>query len=341
MPAIAVANNDYVHLAWDFGDTEIPGCIGFAIDRFTPGGASEGTPLQVFAGHDNNGAEKFVSCRERPITKFQWRDVFAKPEEVYWYRVVPMQQGAAKPEPIPSIAAAETGKVTVSEDAGNAKVYFNRGILATQKVAQALWDAKRRTPNRDLIEEAISDPDTPLRKSLAHELFKALTSLLRRAQDGGSCYAALYELTDDALVRELAACKNLHLILSNNNDEDSEKDADGKIKKVVLYDRKNEKAAKTLQGTAKQLIRRYLPQGQIGHNKFMVYCDPAGEARGIGRRIAVLDPRQVEQQQRVPGDIRPFRLPRHESRHQRMARVDLQHRRRRIVHPPGPAECAW
>src|SRR5205085_11597154 len=103
--------------------------------------------------------------------------------------------------------------------------------------------------------------------------FGALTQLLdRAAKDGGSCWASLYELTDDALIDKLATCKDLHLILSNNN---------GEGKAPGQYDAKNAPAAARLRETATELYRRYMPTGQIGHNKFVVYKDKHGNPKAV------------------------------------------------------------
>jgi phosphatidylserine/phosphatidylglycerophosphate/cardiolipin synthase-like enzyme len=264
--AVAFANNDYVHIAWNFGDKPLEDCGGFAIFRIKQGGDAKGQPLKAF-DRDKDGNRLQVTCEDLPIRKYSWRDVFAQRDQTYKYRIVPM---AGPNQPLPGVAPLETDWVSVSQTSGKAQAFFNRGILATQHTADALWDPAHKKPNFAKIEALINDPESALRKSLMGEHFSALTQLLdRAAKDGGSCWASLFELTDGALIDKLAECENLHLILSNNNKEKTET-------KPVDYDGKNHPAEVKLKSSAKEIIRRYMPQGQIGHNKFVVYKDKSG-----------------------------------------------------------------
>src|SRR5215813_1891792 len=68
--AFALANNDYVHVAWDFG-VKLEKCDGFAVYRIEKG--KKPVPLPVF-GRDKNGKRRKVSCEEEPIRKYNWRD---------------------------------------------------------------------------------------------------------------------------------------------------------------------------------------------------------------------------------------------------------------------------
>src|SRR5262249_52939464 len=71
------------------------------------------------------------------------------------------------------------------------------------------------------------------------------------------------------------ACADLHLVLSNNNADATEQPESGP------YDGKNRAAALKVGATAKELIRRYMPTGQIGHNKFVVYKDAQGTPKAV------------------------------------------------------------
>lgn len=269
--AYAVANNDYVHVAWDFGK-KLDNCDGFAVYRIEKGGDPKGRPLPVF-GRDAQGNRLKISSEDQPIRKYNWRDVFEFRDRTYRYRVVAM---TGPKQPLAGVPEAESEWINVTSQFGKAQVYFNRGILATQRVTDTIWNPAKKKPDFNKIESMISDPESELRKSLSGQLFGALTQLLGRAKkDGGSCWASLYELTDAVLIKRLAECDDLHLILSNNNDEKI-KDK----KKVTIYDGKNQPAAKAL-ANAKEVIRRYMPEGQIGHNKFMVYVDPQGKPRAV------------------------------------------------------------
>jgi hypothetical protein len=58
--AFALANNDYVHVAWDFG-AKLKNCDGFAVYRIEKGANGKVTPLPVF-GRDANGDRLKISC---------------------------------------------------------------------------------------------------------------------------------------------------------------------------------------------------------------------------------------------------------------------------------------
>jgi phosphatidylserine/phosphatidylglycerophosphate/cardiolipin synthase-like enzyme len=267
--AFAVANNDYVHVAWDFG-SKLDNCDGFAVYRIEKNGDPKGKPLPVF-GRDAQGNRLKISCEDQPIRKYNWRDVFERRDQSYKYRVVAM---IGPKQPLPGVDEAESDWIEVTSKFGKAQVYFNRGILATQRVADIIWNPTKEKPDFAKIERMISDPESELRKSLSGQLFGALTNLLDRAKvEGGSCWASLYELTDPVLIERLAECDDLHLILSNNNTAKTKTQPE-------VYDGKNQPAAKKLEN-AKELIRRYMPTGQIGHNKFIVYVDKNKKARAV------------------------------------------------------------
>jgi len=284
--AAAIANNDYVHVAWDFGEF-LPNCDGFAVYRITDGGESQGEPLSVF-GRDAKGNRLKISCEDYPIHKYNWRDVLETRGGRYKYRVVPMH---GPKQPMSLIAPAVTPDwVDVSPRQGeNVEVYFNRGILGSQSAADKIWNPNQEKPDFNKITEMIRDTNSALRKSLSGQMFTALTKLLDRAeQKGGSCWASLYELTDTALIERLCNCKELHLILSNNNgsldggsegDDSSSNQYDGKNRPAA--DKISESIASRPGGGKSELIRRYMPTGHIGHNKFMVYVDNGGTPRAI------------------------------------------------------------
>lgn len=266
--AFALANNDYVHVAWDFG-TKLKNCDGFTVYRIEKDDDDNGTPLPVF-GRDKSGKRRKLSSEEEPIRKYNWRDVYEHGKRMR-YRVVAM---AGPNSPLEGIDEALSDWVDVTSHFGKIEVYFNRGILATQRVSDIIWDPTKKKPAFGKIEKMINDPTSDLRKTLSGQLFGALTKLLDRAKsEGGSCWAALYELTDPVLIDKLVECDDLHLILSNNNTE--------KTKTApAVYDGKNQKGAKALK-KAKELIRRYMPTGQIGHNKFVVYVDANKKPKAV------------------------------------------------------------
>src|SRR5262249_30879408 len=125
---------------------------------------------------------------------------------------------------------------------------------------------------------AIKDPDNKIRRDLEGQLQDGVLTLLnQRAKEGGDVFAALYELTDDFLIKQLAAAKGkLHIVLSNNTGDPPA----GSKKKV--YDLANKPGRDALKKSGAELISRYLPDGRsIGHNKFMVWVDKAGTPQAV------------------------------------------------------------
>ncbi|HEX7439722.1 MAG TPA: hypothetical protein VF319_06450 [Caldimonas sp.] len=148
--------------------------------------------------------------------------------------------------------------------------YFNRGLISTQHVSQALDGAPSSSKLLDLIRQ----PGNALRNSLAGDMTGALLGFVQRARSGGKLYAALYELGDEELVSALeAAGKKLHLVLSNPSASDKQSASavtDG-----------NALSQARLAKTASVLLSRMLPANQIGHNKFVVHVNRTGHASAV------------------------------------------------------------
>jgi phosphatidylserine/phosphatidylglycerophosphate/cardiolipin synthase-like enzyme len=207
------------------------------------------------------------------IKGFKWRDLLAPNQRgvTVRYRIVAMQGDEANATPLAGVAVLETAAVTPSPNYGAVDAYFNRGILSTQSLVRTL--AHYGGASLAGLQKALADSNGTARTHLAGQIQDAVLSLLaRRATEGGDCYAALYELTDDLLIRRLEAAKDkLHIILSNNT---------GDAKHA--YDAANHPARARLKKSGAELISRYLPESRsIGHNKFMVYVDQDGVPRAV------------------------------------------------------------
>lgn len=267
--AIAISNNDVVQLAWSY-DQKIPGCLGFAIFRQNQKDKTW-APLPAWVGFkgQNNDAWTANTTEVWPVQKFQWRDLTAKAGESYIYRIVPTKGTPSTTAKLQTLdgQALLTNKVTLTPDRGEFRAYFNRGILSTQALAHKLPAGPSGTPNFKALMTHISNPADPIRKALAGQMLEGLELLLKRAStDGGSCYLALYELTDPELLPLLEHTPNLHIILSNTGTDDKE----------------NEPAREALHGVAGlEMLDRFVPSGHIGHNKFCVYADTDGNAEAV------------------------------------------------------------
>jgi len=279
---LAIANNDIVHIAWSF-DTPLNGCSGFRVFRVPEGTAGPGTPLRSLVAFEDRTTttdgsilpHEAVHPQGPPalIKGYKWRDLLSPNARgvAVRYRIVPMQGDEANATPLAAAQELLTELVTPTPDYGPVHAWFNRGILSTQSVARTL--KPYGGPDLAALQKALADIKGTLRTHLSGQLEDAVLSLLaRREKDGGDCYAALYELTDDLLIRRLEAAKGkLHLVLSNNT---------GDAKKA--YDAANAGARKRLQASGAELISRYLPDGRsIGHNKFMVYVDGQGVPKAV------------------------------------------------------------
>lgn len=283
---LAIANNDIVHIAWSF-DAALAGCSGFHVFRLAQGETGPGTPLRSLVTFEDHGAPSATPHGggalphdavdphgpQALIKAFKWRDLIAPSQRgvTVHYRIVAMQGPEANATPLPGVAALETAPVTPSPNYGAVDAWFNRGILSTQSLVRTL----KHYGGASLagLKKALADTHGSARTHLAGQLQDAVLSLLaRRETEGGDCYAALYELTDDLLIRRLEAAKgHLHIILSNNT---------GDAKKA--YDAANHPARLRLKKSGAELISRYLPESRsIGHNKFMVYVDKNGVPRAV------------------------------------------------------------
>lgn len=267
--AIAYANNDVVQIGWSI-DAKIPGCLGFAVFRLPADADIPEVPLTSHIGFEDGDAAEWVAkpTTLQPIAAFRWRDLAPARGKPVRYKIVAMQGPASNPQPVPNVAPMITPAVTATEIYGNVRVYFNRGILSTQHLSRALI-AEGKKPSPDALRPHIETAGDAIRLGLTGQLLSGLLSIIDRAnKEGGKCYASLYEFTDDELIAALSGLSRREVILSNNGTGD-----DGP------YDAGNAKAAAALAG--QPLVRRYMPKGQIGHNKFIVYVGPDNEPKAV------------------------------------------------------------
>ena len=277
---IAFANNDVITVAWTYGK-KLTGCMGFAIYRVTPDGKE--TPLPAMAVFKGMARKPGQTCLDAPFQKFYWKDVYARlvAEKTgvrkFRYKVVPLTGKPGKLEPmhIPFVISNEVEISPVI--APNMSAYFNRGLLATQKVSRAF----KGKPSSAALLPQIADEKSPLRASLSGDMVEALTGFVARAKSSGSIYAALYELHDEELLGALEGLKGrLHIVLSNSMKDETVVDKKTKAKTKTKID-DNKPARDSLAKTADEEFNRLLPNNQIGHNKFLVYCNAQGSPKAV------------------------------------------------------------
>jgi len=271
MPIRAIANNDIALLAWSY-DQKIANCLGFAVYRTDQKTGVE-TPLPAWVGFagDAGAALQHKTTEVWPVQKYSWRDFTARRGGTYKYRVVPM---VGVPGNLQSLAEKQlvSDPVSLTPDHGPCHVYFNRGILSTQALTRALPHGPSGKPSAAVLRTRINQPGDPLRTRLAGDAIYALTSLLERAkQEGGESYAALYELNDMELVRDLAGASFVHLILSNSATDANTGEPDAT----------NAAARQTLHDAGNDILDRMLAGNHIGHNKFVVYVDKQKKPKAV------------------------------------------------------------
>jgi phosphatidylserine/phosphatidylglycerophosphate/cardiolipin synthase-like enzyme len=273
--AVAFANNDVATIAWSYG-TKPEGCMGFALYRIDAKGTETALPSHaVFPGEtikDGQTTEQF------PIQKFYWKDVYARlvgdktGSYTFRYKVVPLQGTPGALKPMSSLPILTTNEVTVSGVCSpSVTAIFNRGIISTQHVSQAL----EGNISKNKLLTMIKDPKNQLRKDLAGDITATLTGFVAQAKKSGSIYAALYELTDVELVQSLVAIGNkLNIVLANIVG----KPAKGGSEETAG---ENDSYEAELKKSHASLLYRKPPSGHIVHNKFLIYVDAGGTPQAV------------------------------------------------------------
>ncbi len=269
-------NGDHACVAWrpeqndPAGWSPVPDCRGFAVERRrTRGDATTQTWLRNrigFAPHDP--PPPAAEAWRWPIQRYLWWDYDVRPGDVVSYRVFPVKtSGGALQEPSDGVEGGWTEAQSIGSDFGDGiSAWFNRGVIATQWVSRALAEIAKEGKPRTTLLAAVSERDNPLRERLGGLLKKAILDLL--ADPPGDVYAALYELSDvevkDAFRKLGQRCS---LILGNGAFHPPEND-------------ENETARAELRGVVR-LYDRIVKSGHFAHNKFIVFCDPAGAPQSV------------------------------------------------------------
>lgn len=267
-----MTNNDIAYLWWSV-PKKIPKCLGFTIHRQVKGKAAE--PLPAWVGFDANEKTKRPKTTDVwPVQSFQWKDVFAPRTGDFRYLIYAVK-GTPK-YPVPDAQPlATTPYVALEEQIGNVRVVFNRGLLATQALNRG---PNAPAANANQLRKAIGTPGNKTRLRLTKELLGTITELHERAKaKGGTCYSALYELTDEELIQLLLDSNGAQVLLSNAN---SSKKVNKKS--VTVYDGTNADSRKRLKNDPSVLVQdRLLKGASIGHNKFTIYETPGRVLKSV------------------------------------------------------------
>jgi phosphatidylserine/phosphatidylglycerophosphate/cardiolipin synthase-like enzyme len=316
--ATAYANNEVAFLAWEV-DGRIPGCLGFEIMRQYLSDTDQVTsevPLAAYVAFkgQSNKHWKAQNTSVWPVQKFSWRDLTLRkrrdsatrrPDEVrVRYRVRAL--GSMRPGLEAVVARVETtgGKPNTYEGTPLALGYlgeavvtnpvlitrhrppfhstFTNGILSAQWLVNALTEDDGRIADGELKARLVKPGDSN-RSYLAGDSLPLIHDFFDRP--GGRFRMALYELDDVELAAIITDnASRIDLILSNTGKGDDEEDDDeGKV-----WDARNAAARRRLIALAARPRTKFRLQHrmfnnsiQIGHNKFVVWCDDAGVPRSV------------------------------------------------------------
>lgn len=246
------ANCEDAFLAWEPGE-DIPGCLGFAIERRLNGTACVLENRVGFGAHDTPEDNLPAASTDYPFQRLTWTDHGPGLGDRVAYRIT-----ARVGTPGHFTDGPDSGwsdEITLTATCGATEAYFNRGVVLSQFVARLL--KKNQWTVSDIKTHAAEVHDS-LREFLSGQLRLALLRMLDEvaSDEGSELYAALFELSDPELVPALAALKSrLHIVLGNGA-------VDGK------GEDENEKARATLIEAGAEVINRMSAPTFLAHNKF-------------------------------------------------------------------------
>jgi len=276
--SVVLANNDVVYLWWSF-PKKIDNCLGFSIHRIVDN-VEETTGLYATVGFnkDADTRKSPQTTDEWPIQSFNWKDLYAPHNKEIKYKIYPMV-GTWNNLKKNDINYILTEPIKRTQEYGDVKVIFNRGILSTQASSKSGKTGK--TVTKAEAKEFITNPSSIWRKRLSGQMLFNVNAFFKKAsENGGKYYAALYELTDEALIKELIKNKGTEIILSNANSSTS-KIIDGKKKTISIDDGTNKNIRAELHKNKKIKLYDRMLGSHIGHNKFVIYEDAAGNPKSV------------------------------------------------------------
>lgn len=256
------ANSDDAFIAWRT-TAPIADCIGFELRR-KRNGKLETVRNRVSFSSGEPDPTTPESSATSPIRRFAWTDHEVNTGDKVSYCAVPVIQPSGGPaatsEKLASPFSDEielTGKLSPEFEC-----YFNRGLVISQFMSRQLkgdFSGKSLKAFKDSLNDA---QENKIRQFLGGDLRLRLLELLDTAKKSkGHVFAALFELSDNALIDRLAALKDrAHVVLSNGAHKSRDDD-------------ENSGSRQTLKDAGCEVVDRMLAANVLGHNKFMVICD--------------------------------------------------------------------
>lgn len=272
----AYDNGDHVCLVWFPADGKpIAGCRGYTIERtLSRKGRKTTEYLHNFTGF-KEGDKSPEPSWHWPIQRYLWWDYLVEIGDTVQYVVIPVT-GSYAPGPLQlneALKSKMSPAMIISGQKGRAmSAYFNKGIIASQWVARELkQEAKNSESKKSTLTRIIQTKGEPLRNALSGLLRTQILALMEQARrDGGTVFAALYELNDPELIDALKALgSNANLILGNGAFKPPDKDENAAIRKQL---KENSKV---------HIFDRIVSSGHFAHNKFVVFCDKNGKAQQV------------------------------------------------------------
>jgi len=274
--SVVIANNDVVYLWWSI-PKKIKDCLGFSIHRIENGIESEGLYATVGFDRVKDKRKSPQTTDAWPVQSFNWKDLYAPHEKEIKYKIIPMIGTWEKLSP-DTTNIIETDNVKRTQRYGDTKIVFNRGILSTQAFAKSGTGKKVSAAD---ARKLISNPTSEWRNRLGGQILYNVYDFFNRAsKEGGKYFAALYELTDSALIKDLTKNKSTELILSNANSSKSVM-VNGKKKTKTINDGTNKKTRRDLKKIKNIKVYDRMLGSHIGHNKFVVYIDKSDKPKAV------------------------------------------------------------
>jgi phosphatidylserine/phosphatidylglycerophosphate/cardiolipin synthase-like enzyme len=258
----AFPNSDDSFVAWRSPEP-IVDCIGFELRR-RRNDKDEIVRNRVSFSSSEPDPNHPESSTTSPFRRYTWTDHEVNAGDTVSYQVVPViQTGDAAPALDESQASPFSKPITLTGRVSDSfECYFNRGFVISQFMSRMLkgdLSGKSLQAFKASLNDAV---ENKMRLFLGGDLRARLVELLDETKkSGGHVFAALFELSDELLIKKLASLgARAHVVLSNGAHKSRDQD-------------ENRASRKALQHAGCEIFDRLLPAGVLGHNKFMVVCD--------------------------------------------------------------------
>jgi phosphatidylserine/phosphatidylglycerophosphate/cardiolipin synthase-like enzyme len=265
----AFPTTDGIFVVWNVTEM-IPNCLGFALFRQEKGKAA--AVVDTWVGFEDQAKDhregEHRPSTEWPVQKTSWTDFTAPADADVRYGVVAVLKKGDTEVQVAATAPALWTKYVSAEPSGPLAPWFNRGTISAQWLSRAIGHDPKPAQT---LEKAIATKGNKIREFLKGALGARLLKLLADAKtDKRDIYLALYELNDPELITALCAMKaKAHVVLGNSTGK-----ADATAKDT-------EKNATVLKKAGVDIVRRKIAPARYAHNKFVVFCDKAGNAERV------------------------------------------------------------